>query len=223
MINWLHARWYRPETGWDPVPSQHAVQYADGEWETINNALLDELETRMGSFAGKRLLDLGGGPGQYTVAFAQRGAEVTWYDISRAYRAIAERKAKEQGVAGRIQFSIGYLDEAPRGLQRQFDFVFNRICWSYGFSDRGFANVIYRLVAPGGYAYIDTNHSAFQRDALGGSARVRTWLNDCLGIKIGHPFPPHGRLAKIFLRYPLRLLIVDYRSSLNDRIFFQKA
>ncbi len=223
MINWLHARWYRPETGWDPVPSKHAVKYADGEWKAINEGLLDELEARAGGFAGKHLLDLGGGPGQYAVAFARRGAEVTWFDVSAIYRAISERKAAEQGVADRIRFSIGYLDDAPRILGQQFDIVFNRICWNYGFSDRRFADVIYRLVAPGGYAYVDTNHSAFQRDEIGWSTRVRTWLNDRLWIKIGHPYPPHGRLAGMFLHYPLRLVVIDYRSLFNDRIFFQKV
>jgi SAM-dependent methyltransferase len=222
-VNRLHACWFRPEAGWDPVPSEHAIRYADNEWNSINTSLLDELAVRIGGFSGKRVLDLGGGPGQYTVAFAQRGADVTWHDISRTYRDIAQRKASEHGVSNRVRFSLGYLDSAPDLLGQQFDLVFNRICWYYGFSDRGFAKVIYRLVAPGGYAYVDTNHSGFRRNELSRNARFRTWLNEHLAIKIGHPFPPHGRAAKMLLRYPMGLVIIDYRSPLNDRIFFQKG
>lgn len=223
MINRLHASWRRPENGWDPISSDYSDGYSEYEWGIINSSLLDELEARVGGFAGKSVLDLGGGPGQYTVALAQRGAEVIWHDVSNIYRSIAERKAKEHGVAGRVHFSIGYLDEAPQILGRQFDFVFNRVCWNYGFSDRGFTDVIYRLVTPGGCAYVDATHSAFRLDELGRSVRLRTWLNDHLWIKLGHSLPPHGRLARLFMRYPMRLLIIDYRSPYNDRIFFQKA
>lgn len=44
MINYVHARFHRPENGWDPVPPGHAVKYGAGEWQAVNDALLDELE-----------------------------------------------------------------------------------------------------------------------------------------------------------------------------------
>jgi SAM-dependent methyltransferase len=222
MINWLHARFHRPEKGWDPVPLEHAVKYSADEWQGINEALLDELEQGIGGFQRKRILDLGGGPGQYSVAFAKRGGEVTWHDVSRIYRDMAQEKAEAFAVADRIQFSLGYLDEAPDLLPEPYDFVFNRICWNYGFSDRSFAKVLYRMVRPGGFGYVDTNHSEFKREQLSASARFRAWLNDAFAIKIGHPFPPHARLARLFLGFPMKRLVVDYRSPLNDRILFEK-
>jgi SAM-dependent methyltransferase len=222
MINRVHARFHRPENGWDPVSPEHAVTYGAGEWQAVNHALLDELEQRIGGFQGKRILDLGGGPGQYSIAFAKRGGDVTWHDVSQNYRSMAHEKAKAFAVADKIQFSLGYLDEAPNLLPDRYDLVFNRICWNYGFSDRSFAEVVYRLVRDGGYGYVDTNHSGVKRDQLSTSSLFRTWLNDTLAIKIGHPFPPHGRLARLFLHYPLKRLVVDYRSPSNDRILFEK-
>jgi 2-polyprenyl-3-methyl-5-hydroxy-6-metoxy-1,4-benzoquinol methylase len=223
MINRLHAWLHRPESGWDPVPAAYAADYSAQEWDQIDHHLLDELEALVGGFTGKKILDLGGGPGQYTVAMAQRGGLVTWHDVSRTYLEMSRRKADEFGLANRITFSLGYLDHAPRLLSERFDFVFNRICWYYGLGDKSFSAVVYAMVKPGGFGYVDTMHSAFKREQLSRAARVRTWLNEKTGIKIGHPMPPHGRLARLFLYCPMARITIDYRASFNDRIFFQKA
>ena len=156
MINRLHSWFYRPEKGWDPVPQAHVIQYGSHEWSAgVQEALLDELEKRIGGFAGKEVLDLGGGPGHYTIAFAKRGARVTWYDVSKNYRDFVKEKAREAGV--NVEFVLGYMDDGARVLNRQFDLVFNRICWSYCIDDSSFAAVVYSLIRPGGWAYIDTN------------------------------------------------------------------
>jgi SAM-dependent methyltransferase len=223
MINRLHATLHRPDKGWDPVPAAHAASYGAGEWSHIDHALLDELDTRICGFAGKSVLDLGGGPGQYTMAMAQRGARVTWHDVSRTYLEMSRGRAESLGLTGKVTFSLGYLDEAPRLLDERFDLVFNRICWYYGFGDRSFAAVVFELVKPGGFGYIDTTHSDYQREQLSTVARLRTWLNDHGAIKIGHPYPPRGRLARLFLRHPVEQLTVDYRTPTNDKILFRKA
>jgi 2-polyprenyl-3-methyl-5-hydroxy-6-metoxy-1,4-benzoquinol methylase len=222
MINQIHARLHRPETGWDPVPADHVRTYAQVEWsQGAREDLLDELDRWVGGLAGKRVLDLGGGPGQYSVAFAKREAQVTWYDISRMYREIAEERAREHGV--QLQFALGYLDEAAKRLGAQFDLVFNRICWNYGWHDASFAQVLFGLVRPGGVGYVDTTHSDWHRDTLSLSAAVRNWLNETLAIKIGHPFPPHGRLAALFSRMPVDRILVDYSLATNDRILFARS
>jgi SAM-dependent methyltransferase len=197
-------------------------QYGDREWQGVNETLLDDLDKWLGGFAGKRVLDLGGGPGQYSAAFARRGAEVTWHDVSRGYRDMARVRIQDLGLAERVRFSLGYLEEAPALLGSRFDLVFNRLCWYYCMSDAAFARVVYRLVTPGGWAYVDTNHSGFHRSELSRAARVRTWLNDRLALKIGHPFPPHGRVARLFLGYPIQQMRIDYRCPTNDRVLFQK-
>lgn len=223
MINQLHALFHRPEKGWDPVPAAYAAGYSAHEWGRIDQAMLDELESQVGGFSGKTILDLGGGPGHYTLAMAQRGGRVTWHDVSRAYLGMTRGKAEALGLADDITFSLGYLDEAPRLLSDRFDLVFNRICWNYGFGDRSFAAVVYELVRPGGFGYVDTTHSGYRRDELSKLARLRTLLNDVTGFKVGHPMPPHGRLARLFQRHAVKRMMIDYRSPMNDRVLFEKA
>ena len=221
MVNRLFSAFQRPERGWDPVPAEHAASYAKSEWDRgVHDQLLHDLGEWLGGFSDKRILDLGAGPGQYALAFAARGADVTWYDVSRRYQTIAMNKASEQCL--HINFEIGYLDEAAERLNRQFDLVFNRICWYYNWTDRSFSDVVFNLVKPGGIAYVDTTHSGWRRDTLSFSSRLRTALNDRVGIKIGHPSPPRGRIAKLFLEKPVERLVVDYSSPHNDRILFRR-
>jgi SAM-dependent methyltransferase len=223
MFNRLHARLHRPENGWDPVPAAHAASYGAGEWSRIDQALLDDLSQRIGGFAGKSVLDLGGGPGQYSAAIAQRGARVTWHDVSRTYLNMSKSRAEALGLLEKIKFSLGYLDEAPRLLGERFDFVFNRICWYYAFGDRSLPQWCTHSSSPAASATWTPRIPASSAKGLSSSARLRTWLNDRTAIKIGHPYPPRGRLARLFLRHEIEHLSVDYRTSTNDRILFQRA
>jgi 2-polyprenyl-3-methyl-5-hydroxy-6-metoxy-1,4-benzoquinol methylase len=220
MINRLHSWLYRPENGWDPVPRSYAHEYGGHEWSAgVQDSLLDELENRLGGFAGKQVLDLGGGPGHYSVAFARRGANVTWFDVSKNYRDFAQTKAAEANV--KVDFALGYMDDSSRILGRQFDLVFNRICWNYCMNDASFAGVIYALLRPGGWAFIDTNHSGVGCDTASFSTRARAWLNDACGIKVGHAYPPRGRVERLFRRYPLGQIVTNYPPR-NDRVLLQK-
>jgi len=219
MINQLHSLLHRPEKGWDPVPQEHAVNYAKAEWEFSTHELIAHLESLLGGFNGKRVLDLGGGPGQYSVAFAKRGARVTWHDVSRTYMEIARRSAAQEGVD--IEFSLGYLEDARRLIATPFDFVFNRICWCYCMNDRKFAHLIYLLIKPGGAGYIDSMKPI--PEEINGNRRIVFMLNNYLGWKIGHPNPPHGRIGRLLHAYPMQKMILDYANPTNDRIFFIKS
>lgn len=48
---------------------------------------------------GDRILDLGGGPGRYSIHFAQKGCAVTLVDLSAGNVALAEQKARDAGVS----------------------------------------------------------------------------------------------------------------------------
>jgi 2-polyprenyl-3-methyl-5-hydroxy-6-metoxy-1,4-benzoquinol methylase len=221
MINHLHALFHRPERGWDPIPATYAAQYTEIQWgQGVKESLLDELECWVGGLSGKRVLDLGGGPGHYSVAFAKRNADVTWHDVSRTYREVAEMKAINEKV--HIQFSIGYMDAAAKLHCEPFDLVFSRVCWNYGLSDHSFADAFFDLIKPGGVGYVDAMHSGARDPNSSWSVLIRTWLNQQFAIKIGHPMPPHGRIAKLFMKKPITKMLVDYSSPLNDRITFVK-
>ena len=218
MINWLHATLHRPEKGWDPIPLEHATQYAQDEWHKLDESPLTEIESWLGGFAGKEVLDLGGGPGQFAVAMARRGARVTWHDVSTNYRRIVEQR--NPGLA--VSYSVGYLEDAIALGEGRFDLVFNRICWNYSRSDAAFAEIIWRLVRPGGIGYVDTTNSTFGYDALPLSARLRTRLSTGTGLKVGHPLPPRGRIARLLLRLPVERVLIDYSRPTNDRVLFRK-
>lgn len=221
MINYLHSLWRRPENGWDPVPYIHVQNYAERVWnEGVDEKVVLLLDEWIGGFAGKRVLDLGGGPGQWSIAFAKRGAHVTWHDISSGYRSFAENKANEHGV--KVDFSVGYLDEARCVLEGEFDLVFNRVCWYYSQSDFSFAKTFYSLIKEGGVGYIDTHPSTWRRENIPLIALARTWLNDSLGLKIGHPFPPRGRIARLFSDMPIEKIFIDYSTPSNERIIFRR-
>lgn len=61
---------------------------------------------------GRRLLDAGCGTGRSSVAFRERGFEVTGYDLSPAMVAMARRRPG----AEEIGFLVGRLQEPPPGL-----------------------------------------------------------------------------------------------------------
>jgi 2-polyprenyl-3-methyl-5-hydroxy-6-metoxy-1,4-benzoquinol methylase len=221
VLNRLHANLHRPEHGWDPIPDSYAQQYAQQELGKVSLELLDKLDVWVGGLEGKRVIDLGAGPGHYSVALASRGAIVTWYDVSARYKALAEQLAEAHGV--KLAFAIGYLDEAGSRISDRFDLVFNRICWNYGMGDRSFSRAFFSLIKPGGAGYIDTNTSQSRRTSLSAVARARYWLNDRLWIMVGHPWPPRGRLATLFAAMPVRRMLVDYSSPSNDRIWLERG
>lgn len=221
MINYLHKKLRSPEKGWDPISAVYAQKYAENEWNCFQQDTVCWLEKQIGSLEGKRILDLGGGPGQYSVAFAQKGAEVVWHDVSRNYMDLAGRKAIEHNV--KIKFSLGYMDDAARLLEAgTFDLVFSRICWCYCISDRFFSNEFYKLVKPGGYGYINSQYMIL-RHGLGAVPRnIQGLANALFWIKIGHPHPPKRRIAQIFCKKPMRYIQVDFSLGTNEVVFFQK-
>jgi SAM-dependent methyltransferase len=215
MINYLHSLFHRPEKGWDPVPPSHAEAWTTHQPPTDNT--LQWIRARIGELRGKTVLDLGGGPGYYAVAFAQAGAKTTWFDISRIYEKIARKRSEDAHV--HVEFAIGYLEEAVR-LGRAFDLVFINLCWYYCMNDRRFARIVYSLVNAGGAGYIASPWDTGAKLSI--TRRLLAGLNDRLGIKIGHPFAGHRRITDLFNRFPLDELHADYRTPGHDIVLFIK-
>jgi len=217
-INYVHSLFHRVEDGWDPIPNDYASSYTEIAWNERSPQLMENLASRVGGFAGKRVLDLGGGPGQYSVLFAQRGADVTWHNVSREYEDIACQRAAAAGVT--LRLSLGYLEDARR-FREQFDLVFCRVCWYYARSDRAFSGLLYSLIKPGGIGYVECNTPAFSQPK--GWQKLQYWLNSYLWFKVGHPMPPHGRIARLLQHQPVTHMTLDYSSPLRDIVVFTKA
>jgi SAM-dependent methyltransferase len=138
--------------------------------------------------------------------------------VSRECEKIARKRAEDCGVS--LDFSLGYLEEARKFGRNCFDLVFCRVCWYYGRSDRAFGRLLYSLVKPGGIGYIECNTPVFSNPR--GIRRLQHWLNAYVWWKIGHPLPPHGRIAKLIHKYPLARMELDYSSAECDIVTFVK-
>lgn len=71
---------------------------------------------------GERVLDIGAGPGRYSLYFAQRGCDVTLVDLSPDNIRFAKSKADEQGLA--LTALAGDAREVGRLVSGVFDHVF---------------------------------------------------------------------------------------------------
>ena len=82
---------------------KHYDQNACQEWERLENHPFEFLLTTwmMEKYirSGDRILDIGGGPGRYTIHFAKMGCDVVLADLSPANTELAKAKAQEAGVS----------------------------------------------------------------------------------------------------------------------------
>ena len=73
-----------------------------------------------GDLSGRRLLDAGCGTGAFSVAAAERGAQVTAIDLSPTLVSLAAERLPSRLEAGRIDFRVGDMSDPALG---EFDHV----------------------------------------------------------------------------------------------------
>jgi SAM-dependent methyltransferase len=111
----------------------------------------------LGDVRGRSLLHLQCHFGMDTLAWARLGAQVTGVDLSPRAIAIANDLAARAGIAAR--FVEADLYAVPDVLQTTFEFVYTgggALCWLPDI--RGWAQVVSRLLRPGGTFYIHEAH-----------------------------------------------------------------
>lgn len=70
------------------------------------------------------ILDIGGGPGRYTIELAKRGYEMILFDISSECLRFAEEKIQEEGVEDRVKRIVeGTATDLSAFQDNQFDAV----------------------------------------------------------------------------------------------------
>lgn len=71
-----------------------------------------------------RVLDVGSGPGRYAIALAERGYQVTLFDLSGEELTLARLRAQEAGVAAQIEgYEQGTATDLSRFAGESFDSV----------------------------------------------------------------------------------------------------
>ncbi len=140
-------------------------QYGEREWERLTRPADGVVERAINQHTivrhlppGARVLDLGGGPGRYTVWLAERGHRVTLADLSPGLLEIARREIVAAGVEGQVE---AIVEADACDLSRWEDGTFDAVL-ALGpiyhlpeLEDRERAAAeLARVVRPGGLAFI---------------------------------------------------------------------
>jgi len=121
----------------------------------------DRLELLGVEFKGKKVLDLGSGPGVIALELAKRGAtEVVGTDISAGQIEAANQLAQKFGLQDKCKFKVAPSEET--GLpEKYFDAVTAGTCWHW-FDNEKACKEVRRVLKPGGlliaanYVYVGT-------------------------------------------------------------------
>lgn len=110
-----------PETELMAAPD-HAAAYANADFSEPHSAFVEQFAQRFGEFQYGHVLDLGCGPADITIRFAQRypGVHLTAVDGSEAMLDLARPRIEAVGLASRIAIEHAYLPD-PALLKRPFD------------------------------------------------------------------------------------------------------
>jgi ubiquinone/menaquinone biosynthesis C-methylase UbiE len=144
---------------------EYYAQFGDREWLRLCNAEDGAIEFAVTCHAlathlpkSGRVLDIGGGPGRYTIWLAQRGYRVALADLSPNLLDIARAKIAEAGAESNVE-SIGVAD--ARHLKQWPDDSFDAVLSLGPFyhlpelRDRRAATAeMVRVLRPGGIAFV---------------------------------------------------------------------
>ena len=184
---------------------QHAVQNLyrsdpEREWQRMERhrtefaVTLRALDAHLPA-APARVLDCGGGPGRYAIALAQRGYEVTLFDLSPELLVMAREKAAEAGVTLH-GFEQGTATDLSRFAADSFDAVLlmGPLYHLLDEAERRQALAeAYRVVKPGGpvFAAFITRYAAHIDAVARYPARAFEQAQDYCQIAQTGLLPPH--------------------------------
>jgi SAM-dependent methyltransferase len=128
---------------------QFAQRYADYVLTKPHNAYYDRpaVLSMLPDVAGKRVLDAGCGPGLYTQALLERGAEVVAFDVTPAFVRITQERVGKRARVLRADINqpLTFADDAS------FDLVIAPLVFDYVPDLAPVYAEIARVLNPGGY------------------------------------------------------------------------
>lgn len=162
-----------PMDGWIARAYDQGVQAA---FRDVFPALVEEAFASMDGI--RRGLDVGCGPGQFTILIAERdpGAEVWGIDLAPTMIELARRHASESPAAGRLHFEVADVVELPFP-DEHFDVVVSSGSIKHWPDQAGALREIYRVLAPRGRIFIgEMNRLASPGAIATQRTRLRHWL-----------------------------------------------
>jgi SAM-dependent methyltransferase len=141
----------RPATAyWNERYRNQGVDVPDASEPCAREAL-----AHFGDVRGKRLLDLGCGPGDYSLFFAERGAEVTAVDYSDVAIAQLAEVCRNAGIDNVHAVTADAFEIAPLG---PFDLVFGKWILHHLEPFATFARTLRDSMVDGGRAFFYENN-----------------------------------------------------------------
>lgn len=188
---------YQRVDGEENIEFHVATMEDTSRWEAIRELRSWE-RAQLGLRVGERLLDVGCGLGDVTLAYAADvapGGEAVGVDASAAMLRVARKRAERSPVAGAVRFSLGDaldLDEPDAS----FDAVRSERTLQWVADPAAAVAEMARVLRPGGrFALIDTDWSTLTLD-IGDDALTRL-VRDALQIERARPSLVGRRLAEL--------------------------
>ena len=166
-------------TGKGPMDGWIARAYDQGVQAAFRDIFPPLLEDLLTDIAGiRRGLDVGCGPGQFTILIAERlpGAEMWGIDLAPTMIELARRHAAASSAGARMHFEVADVAHLPFA-DGQFDAVLSSGSIKHWPDQLGALREIHRVLTPGGRAFIgEMNRMATPKAIAAQRARLRHWL-----------------------------------------------
>ena len=166
-------------TGKGPMDGWLARAYDQGVQAAFRDIFPPLVEDLLTDIAGiRRGLDVGCGPGQFTILVAERlpGAEIWGIDLAPTMIELARRHAAASSAAARVHFEVADAAHLPFA-DGQFDAVLSSGSIKHWPDQLGALREMHRVLAPGGRAFIGEMNRVAPRAAIAAQrARLRHWL-----------------------------------------------
>ena len=166
-------------TGKGPMDGWIARAYDQGVQAAFRDVFPALVEETFASMEGiRRGLDVGCGPGQFTILIAERlpGAEIWGIDLAPTMIELARRHASESSAAGRLHFEVADVAKLPFP-DGHFDAVVSSGSIKHWPDQAGALRELYRVLAPGGRIFIGEMNRLAPPEAIATQrTRLRHWL-----------------------------------------------
>jgi ubiquinone/menaquinone biosynthesis C-methylase UbiE len=166
-------------TGKGPMDGWIARAYDRGVQAAFRDIFPPLVEDLLADIAGiRRGLDVGCGPGQFTILIAERlpGAEMWGIDLAPTMIELARRHAAASSAGARMHFEVADVAHLPFA-DGQFDAVLSSGSIKHWPDQLGALREIHRVLTPGGRAFIgEMNRVATPKAIAAQRARLQHWF-----------------------------------------------